>query len=207
LDFGCGTGDFSKLLLSLGFRVCGYDPFVKPKIRSRDFVYASEYDQIPFRNHTADLALAVTTLDHILDEQDLQEALTVIRSCLKQGAPFYMIEYALDSAHERSKYALSNDYQAFRTSFNWAALLKQTSFDVLDITQVSHPLISPSTGYIAFSRKLLVRFRRRFPTLPLARVWYDPILGRQAARLLQKVSPSSLSNGSSPLKLIHSQAN
>ena len=60
LDFGCGTGDFSKLLLKMGFSVCGYDPFVKPSIGSSKFTYASTYTQIPFQDPVVDLVITIT---------------------------------------------------------------------------------------------------------------------------------------------------
>jgi SAM-dependent methyltransferase len=202
LDFGCGSGDFSKLLLSMGFRVCGYDPFVKPRIRSGQFTYASTYERIPFRNHAADLALTVTTLDHILEERDLLNALGTIRDCLKESAVFYMLEYALDIAADRIKFGLKNNYQSFRTVSEWMELLALNSFRVLDVARVSHPVISPSSGYIAYSRTPLVRIRRRYPHWPLARFWYDRLLKWQAAKLVPKAPLTSEFNSDSPLKLI-----
>jgi ribosomal protein L11 methylase PrmA len=32
LDFGCGAGDFSRVLLDRGWSVVAYDPFVDPQI-------------------------------------------------------------------------------------------------------------------------------------------------------------------------------
>jgi SAM-dependent methyltransferase len=205
LDFGCGTGDFSRLLLSMGFSVCGYDPFVKPKIRSKAFRYANTSDQICFRGHAANLALSITTLDHILDEGDLRLALATIRNCLKEGAEFYMIEYALDSEDDRDKFAMKNDYQAFRTLSYWNEVLNQSSFRILDIASFPHPFISPSSGYLPYVRSGVVRLIRRYPHLRLARLWRDRLLRWQAARLLQK-SAGAEYNGSSPLKIIRCSA-
>jgi len=128
LDFGCGTGDFSRLLLNKGLTVCGYDPFVKPNIRSKKFFYAEKYIDIRFHNHDADLALSVTTLDHILDENELLEGLRHIHSSLKTGGVFYILEYALDSVSDRKKGFQRSGYQAFRTVREWNNLLEQTSF-------------------------------------------------------------------------------
>src|SRR5712691_8684489 len=55
LDFGSGTGDFSRLLLRMGFEVCSYDPFVTPRIRSPRFTHACTYERIPCQDHSADL--------------------------------------------------------------------------------------------------------------------------------------------------------
>jgi SAM-dependent methyltransferase len=205
LDFGCGPGDFSRLLLSLGFSVCGYDPFVKPKIPSRAFRYASSYDQISFRNHAASLALSITTLDHILDEDDLRLALTTIRDCLKDGAEFYMIEYALDSEDDRVRFSMKNDYQSFHTLSYWNQLLKQSALQILDIASVPHPFISPSSGYLPYLQSGVVRIIRRYPRFRSFRGWRDRLLRWQAARLLQ-ASARAGHDGSSPLKLIRCSA-
>ncbi len=56
LDFGCGAGDFSKLLLSNGFNVCDYDPYVHPIINSASFTYADSFQQIELTDQSKDLA-------------------------------------------------------------------------------------------------------------------------------------------------------
>lgn len=119
LDFGCGIGDFSKLLLSKGFKVCGYDPFVQPKILTDGFDYASAYNEIPYGEESFDLVLTVTTLAHILTEAALKVALTEIGSRTKRSGNLYFTEYALDSESDRSKDAFKSDYQVFRTVAEW----------------------------------------------------------------------------------------
>src|ERR1700730_5608731 len=119
IDFGCGTGDFSKLLLSMGFTVCGYDPYVRPHINSARFTYADSFQQIKLTSHSADFALSVTTLDHILDKQELSDVLSKLSSYLKPSASFYMLEYALDSAADRDKFGMKNNYQSFRLLSEW----------------------------------------------------------------------------------------
>ena len=206
LDFGCGTGDFSRLLLSAGFNVCGYDPYVEPRVLSRAFTYAATLEQISFRDHAADLALSVTTLDHILDEQDLLSALKTIRDCLKEGATFCMMEYALDSEDDRGKFAMKNEYQSFRTLCSWTELLSQSSFQILDITPVPHPHHNPSSGYLAYVRSLPVRFVRRHPRLPAGKVWRDGLLTWQAEKYIQQLPTIDEVHVSSPLKLIRLSA-
>ena len=57
IDFGCGTGDFSRLLLSRGYRTCGVDPFVEPAIASPDFHHARDIADIGFEPGSVDLLL------------------------------------------------------------------------------------------------------------------------------------------------------
>src|SRR5215472_683344 len=96
LDFGCGTGDFSRLLLRLGYTVCGYDPYVQPQLSSRGFTYATSYEDISIKEHSATLVLSVTALDHILEEHAFLEAIISIRRLLRQTGVFICLEYALD---------------------------------------------------------------------------------------------------------------
>lgn len=204
-DFGCGPGDFSKLLLSLGFSVCGYDPFVKPEVRSGAFSYAKSYDEIDCRGHKADLALSVTTLDHILHEDDFRLALLMIRDCLKVGADFYMIEYALDSDDDRERFEMKSAHQSFHTLAYWNALLTQSSFRVLSVAPVSHPFISPSSGYSPYVSSSLVRLIKRYSGLRVTRLSRDRLLRWQASRLIRKSATAGF-NSSSPLKLIRCSA-
>src|SRR5262245_20368256 len=118
LDFGCGSGDFSRLLLELGYVVYGYDPFVTADVRSINFTFTNRYEQFR-RSQAIDVVLSVTTLDHILDEVEVSEALDVIATCLKRDGAFYMLEYALDSVEDRERFGLRNDYQSFRTLTEW----------------------------------------------------------------------------------------
>ena len=198
LDFGCGTGDFSKLLLRLGFSVCGYDPFVRPRITSKQFLYADSLNGISISDCSADVALSVTALDHILDEPELHRALATIRRCLKCEGVFYMLEYALDP-EDAEKFPSQNDYQSFRSLRKWKELLQSHSLGLLDLTPVPHPHHSPSSGYLLYTRSVLVRTRRRFSRLPLAKC-LDPLLRWEARRLVQN-RPTPL-KGTSPLKLM-----
>ena len=202
LDFGCGTGDFSRMLLQMGLTVCGYDPFVKPAIASRKFSYADEITEISIASSTADLALSVTALDHILDEKLLFQALTAIRCSLSSSGVFYMLEYALDSENDRSKFNAGNGYQSFRTLNQWKAALLLVGLRMTEVIPAPHPILNPSDGYLAYTRSTLVRIRRRYNRIPLARYWFDPMLGILASRLSQTYPVDLRSSPKSPLKFI-----
>jgi SAM-dependent methyltransferase len=202
LDFGCGSGDFSRLLLSLGFEVWGYDPFVQPAMHANGFTYAESCDQITVASGSADLALSVTTLDHILDENELRLALGLISACLKAKGVFFMLEYALDCDADRLRLGLRNDYQSFRTLARWTELLRQNSLSVTGVTAVSHPQFCPSRGYSAYARSPLWRVRRRLVRWRQIVELIDILLQWQATRLAGKSSGIAGPGTSSPLKLI-----
>ena len=159
LDFGCGTGDFSKLLLSMGFDVCGFDPFANPHLQTGHFTFAKKLSEITLPDHSGNLAIAITVLDHILDEGELLAAMKNIQSHLKSGAPLLMLEYALDSATDRQTYGLKNAYQSFRTLAEWKSLLERSSFQIEKITPMPHPVFCPSHGYRAYSNGNVVHPR------------------------------------------------
>jgi SAM-dependent methyltransferase len=201
LDFGCGSGDFSRLLLSMGFTVCGYDPFVQPRIRSARFNYVSTYDQIP-QGHIGALALTVTALDHILGEDDVRHALASIRGWLRDDGVLLMLEYALDSPADRDNLRSRSDYQAFRTLSRWKDLLDETSFRILDVVGVPHPVLCPSKGYKKYCQSRFVRLRQRCSGLPVAKFWCDFFLKRHAKRFVGRFPPTNETIGPTPLKLI-----
>jgi SAM-dependent methyltransferase len=205
IDFGCGTGDFSQLLLSMGFNVCGYDPYVHPVISATRFAYADSFATIKLTSRSADFVLAVTTLDHILDEHELIDVLSKIRDYLKPAGWFYILDYALDSADDRKRFALNNNYESFRLLSEWQHLLGKSSFRVEDVRPVPHPLISPSLGYISYSRSPIVRIRRRFPRVPLPRLWQDTIFKWHARRVMRRFVSAVGDHRGSPLKLIRLQ--
>jgi SAM-dependent methyltransferase len=203
LDFGCGTGDFSRLLLKMGFHVCGYDPFVKPTIRSKRFHYAPSYVDIPFEDSTVDLVLSVTVLAHIHHNDAVRDALAIISDQLRVGGALCLVEYALDSSLDRERYSLKNEYQSFRTLEEWTELLASASFGVLDVIPVAQPIINPSQGYLAYSRDPLTRLCRRIPDNLLARLVCAPMLRHRAAKYVERVGSGVTRRiGSSPLKLI-----
>lgn len=203
LDFGCGTGDFSRLLLETGFTVCGYDPFVRPKIRSGKFIYANTYEKIPFAQQAVDVVLAVTTLTHIIEEADLLDALAVIRKFIKPKGDVFMLEYALDSSAERDKHSLRSDYQTFRTVAEWSHLLGVSALPLLSITPFPQPFISPSTGFLEYRRTPLARIGRLCSRSRTLKLFYAPLLRWHAAKYVGTKASIANPEAPSPLKLIH----
>lgn len=196
LDFGCGSGDFARLLLQKGFEVYGYDPFVLPTVRANGFTYISEHERFASLT-TGDLALTVTVLDHILDPVDFVRALTVIQSFLKPSGRAIFVEYALDDTADRDRFCMNNEYQAFRTLTEWKKALDASGLSVLNVTPVAHPSISPSPGYLAYRRCLVVRLMAKLPRRWLLTPLSTALLKWRASRYLAVYRPAR-----SPLKLI-----
>jgi SAM-dependent methyltransferase len=201
LDFGCGTGDFSRLLLGMDFEVCGYDPFVRPAISSKRFFYVSDYRQIPFSSKSVDLALSVTVLDHIVEQAEVCRALQAIRSCLRDRGVVLMVEYGLDAADDRERWSLKNDYQSFRTVREWDDLLRVSGLELAEVWPFPHPFFCPSVGYQAYVRSPLVRGRRLLSRFRLLSRILDSMVRWQATRIVASRQQVLTAVGSSPLKL------
>lgn len=202
LDFGCGSGDFSLLLSSFGFKVCGYDPYVRPCISISNFSYAASLEDITLDIHTADIVLCVTTLDHILDEGELHNALMFIRSRLKQSGVCLMLEYALDSEDQKTGPFIKSNYQSFRTLAQWTEILGKHSLRITGAATVPHPKHAPSCGYLAYAGNPLVRLYRRIGNRPRLAVLLNAPLRWTAAYYSRKSAAVPARNAPSPLKLI-----
>ncbi len=201
IDFGCGTGDFCRLLLARGYEVCGYDPFVQPRITSPAFHHARRHAEIPFDTSTVALVLSVTVLDHLLDEAALDEALGLVWDKLRPDGHLILVEYALDSESERTQEMRDNRYQAFRTVKDWQDRLAAHGLRREMMRPVPHPLENPSPGFRAFRRSLLVRGVARLGIDRLAPALAGRLLRGRARRIIAR-RPVPAEPGPSRLKLM-----
>lgn len=193
LDFGCGTGDFSRLLLGMGFEVYGYDPFVEPRLDHPKFTYVNDLDALA-SVPPVDVVLSVTVLDHILDPAQLDDTLARMHGLLRPGGSLLLIEYALQQPRETSH------YQAFRTLAQWHDALERSAFHMIDSGPVPHPAESPSKGFRAYRRKPIVRVLRR---LNLAHRGLPRMtLRREARRSLAAHPPSVPHPNPSPMRFM-----
>ena len=88
LDFGCGVGDFAQLLLARGWSVVGFDPFVRPPILDAKFTGTQELAEIEsFAPY--DLVVSITVLDHLLNDADFAERLSMLRRTIAPGGRFF----------------------------------------------------------------------------------------------------------------------
>lgn len=190
LDFGCGTGDFSRLLLARGWTVWAYDPFVRPVLTHPRFHVLSTPEQLreagPF-----DLLLSVTVLDHVLDETEFCDVLAKLRATCSRTGQLILVEYALDKPGQTAP------YQAFRTLTTWRSKLDETGWDLERVDPLPHPEDAPTPGFLRFRRRwsirLLTQLARRGPIAAPARAMLNE-LGRRSLLIdgASTVCPSPL---------------
>lgn len=205
LDFGCGTGDFSRLLLKEGWSVVAYDPYVRPSIEHPHFQYVEHSKDLRLHQGTCHLATSITVLDHILEEAAFQEALYILRSSLADGGHLLLVEYAMDAAGDPEQTPPANSYQSFRDIATWQACLRYAGFEIVKMQSVPHPVLSPSQSCREYATSLPVRVLRRLQRLSMAARRMQPMLKWQARRCLERhpAEPCPKEDAGSPLKLMH----
>jgi hypothetical protein len=194
LDFGCGTGDFSRLLLDKGYQVFGYDPYVEPKIKDANFRYIAQHDQLEEIAEVS-LILSVTVFDHILDRDALSYELKLLHNKASQNCQMLMVEYALDQAAP-----VTNEYQAFRTVQLWTDILGASGWDVAQVKPIPHPVRAPSAGCVQYSSHLGVRLARKLSRISHFKPILVPIIANYAGRQQRQFGVGCVSH--SPLKLL-----
>lgn len=197
LDFGCGSGDFSRLLLGSGLNVWGYDPYVTPQINSTGFSYISSPNSIDGVPEEFDIILSITVLDHILGESELLHVLQLLRRKVSAGGTFILMEYALDSLNTHPH----NDYQAFRQLSDWHKRFDASGWAMVSTLPVPNFPESPSSGYLAFRRNPWVKVLCRIASLgSVGAGLAQSLLRSQAVQVFRRQGPSDIER--SPLKLI-----
>lgn len=195
IDFGCGTGDFSRLALEKGFIVWAYDPYVLPKISHRNFRYVSQCHELDIPNGKVGLILSVTVLDHILNDDELASTLVFLRKRISEQGFLLMMEYALDNAQR-----VSNKYQALRTIDQWENYLSIAGWNILVVEPVPHPVMAPSLGLLHFKKSIPVRLAGKIPKYRILTPYLIALLTKCARHNLKKHKMFKVKE--SPLKLI-----
>jgi 2-polyprenyl-3-methyl-5-hydroxy-6-metoxy-1,4-benzoquinol methylase len=197
LDFGCGTGEFSQMLLKKDMKVYGYDPYVKPKITESRFDYIGQHSEI---NRTVceplGLILSVTVLDHILNESELLDELKYLRTMIASTGSFLLLEYALDEDTGKPK----SSYQAFRTMNQWRNYFARSRWAIAAVIPVAHPVLAPSRGFNNFERNAFISAIRGIAQRRYFKKLLLPVLRIRARTVFCRYGLEEVV--SSPLKLI-----
>jgi SAM-dependent methyltransferase len=195
LDFGCGTGDFSRLLLELGYHTVGYDPHFAPSLSSPRFSYVGERSAFDALRRSFDLILSVTVLDHLIDDEEFAATLRRLRELAAPDGKLLLLEYAPDD--EAPSPAA---YQAYRSLPRWREALGAAGWWLTEHWGVPHPIHAPSRAYARYQKSLRTRLLGRALRLPILRTPAIWALGLHAGRSLESAAADG--QVESPLKLM-----
>lgn len=197
LDYGCGVGDFTRLLARRFAQVVGFD--VSAQIIGR----ALQLNPMPNIRYTAqsadvfadtafDLILSITVLQHVTDDTDLQRLLDAMAAALAPGGAVLVLEtFALVeqvAGHTRR-----------RTVGGLIALFGNSGLRLASDQAFYHPTEAPTPAF--------TRYRRQWRTRLLSRLagWRVPgarrVLGRLAQRAAQH-DTAYLAQANSPTRLL-----
>ncbi len=153
LDFGCGVGDFSRLLHSLGLRVSGYD--LSEHIISKAVAtspensinYSAKLE--PLLKNSYSLILSITVLQHILDADELADTLKKLALCLSPDGYFVVLESISGSA--------ASAHLTTRSKAEWVDAFKNAGMKLVFEKQFQHPTMNPTSSYLTYKKSFLVR--------------------------------------------------
>ena len=197
LDYGCGVGDFTRLLAQRFEQIVGFD--VSAQIIGR----ALQLNSAPNIRYTAqtadvftdaafDLILSITVLQHVTDDTDLQRLLDTMAAALAPGGAVLVLEtFAL-----REQVA---GHTKRRTVDGLVMLFRNSGLHLKSDQAFYHPTEAPTPAF--------TRYRRQWRTRLLSRLagWRVPgarrVLGQLAQRAAQH-DTAYLDQTSSPTRLL-----
>lgn len=179
LDFGAGSGDFSKLLIEKGWRVVSYDKHVLPRFQHKRQQTASSVAVVA-KSAPYDLIISITVLDHIMDDTEFGQQLCDFRSWLKPDARFFFLEYSSALARPRSS------YQAFRTINMWKDALTAAKLRLEAVEPFFHPDEAPVPAWTGYRASLIARAHERLRHLRVPLALTRPLLATAAKKALRR---------------------
>ena len=144
VDYGCGTGDFTRMLAEIADEVVGFDISSRALARARDetrvtnVLYterSTELFCVP-----ADIILSVTVLQHIVDDAVLREVLRTFSDGVTDGGFIVLLESFADNDREYG-------YIRLRTLNNFLRMCADAGFLVVEDWPWANPEVNPTDGY------------------------------------------------------------
>lgn len=158
LDYGCGTGDFTRMLSGMGLNVLGYD-------LSGAVIDVAKSHGVPpnarYTTHTDDLAthgpyhlvLAVTVFQHILDDASLHAAIQHVAQCMQDGGHLILIESSVQGSRQSA-------HVQGRTRAAWQNAFMSNGLSLCLTKSLYHPTLQPTPSFKAYRAKPIVRVLR-----------------------------------------------
>ena len=158
LDYGCGVGDFSRLLAERGFDVIGYDisqGIVEEAARrsvNRHLLFTSDPSVVENKS-CYDLVVSVTVLQHIVSEHALVDVVGRLVASLKSKGYLVMLE-------SMSAYGVNAGHLKIRSEAFWVDLLAREDMELCTRQYVFHPIYNPTNSFKNYYSRWIVKFFR-----------------------------------------------
>lgn len=141
LDYGCGTGEFCKMIIEFCDKVIATDisEDVLKMARSKNADNAIEYllfDDSVFK-YQYDLILTVTVLQHIIDNNDLAEIINNFKLSLRENGTIIVFE-------SFSEQTSTSDFLNLRNAQELQKIFTDSGFVLKTYFNYYHPLTSPT---------------------------------------------------------------
>lgn len=152
LDFGCGTGDFLAYFSDNFKNVIGYD--VSDEVlsiascRLRRFSNIELLRSIENLDAKCDVVLSITVLQHILNDNELRDALRKISSLCKSGA----LLVAMESVSTTSIPVSHPPHVMARSLEFWVDSFRECGFAVVAIRSFYNPYLLVTPSYTKYAK-------------------------------------------------------
>lgn len=193
LDFGSGSGDFSRLLIRRGWTVVAYDRYVSPRFSHPRMISTQSLSKVE-QQAPYDFAISITVLDCIMDDAEFSDRLKDLARLLRPDGRFFFLEYACDREQKRSA------YQGFRQFSEWRPRLAEAGLELRTATPFFHPQEASIPAWERYRRMFAVRALTRLGRhgLPSASyAWMLNFLRNRCFASFPYVPPSA-----SPIKIM-----
>lgn len=154
LDFGCGTGDFLAYFSKSFKNVFGYD--VNEEVlsiashRLQRFSNIELLRSIENLDAKCDVVLSITVLQHILNDNELRDALRNISSLCKYGA----LLIAMESVSTTSVIVSHPPHVMARSLNFWVDSFRESGFEVVAIRSFYNPFLLMTPSYTKYAKSI-----------------------------------------------------
>lgn len=158
LDYGCGVGDFSKVLTKYFDNViaCDISKQALEQAKRNNGEDKLEYvqpNEISYKDESMGLVLSVTVLGHLMKEQELETLLSNFHKAVMPSGCVIAMEYAPQNMPNNS-----SSYQKFRCFDEWKIRFEEQGFQLIQYYGFYHPTLTPCPSFSMYKNHVHVRF-------------------------------------------------
>jgi SAM-dependent methyltransferase len=169
LDYGCGTGDFSKILSKYCEKVIATDISNKAIDKAKSETTNANIEYYELCNDIFkckyDLILLITVLQHVLDDVKLSELISKFESSLNKDGIIIAFETF-------SKDETISIYQKLREVGKFVKIFQEAGLRLISSFNFYHPLYMPTDLFVKYRRNIIVRILNRLCLLRFPGVRY-----------------------------------